>query len=255
MNSFVCGRKRDGFTLLEVLVSSAVLAIVLAVMLGTLSTSLSLWRNTDNKIVADREARAVELLMRRDLAGVLVPTSKSLRPVVTNASGVQFLKFLTVLPADSQGSGGNRFGDVCYVEYAVLDSTNGPGREVRRLLWPSDKTYADVLQAGAFPDGVSLADFQSLGLYLTPANKMAARGLGNLVAEANDTNFVLLGTNMLPVSGYGPFDYPASLEVNFAVADPATLANSNVIAAANFILRNAGFYSFRLPLPKPPEAQ
>jgi prepilin-type N-terminal cleavage/methylation domain-containing protein len=53
----------SGFTLIEVMVSAAILAIVLAVMFSALSTSMSLWRNTDNKIVADREARAVELLL------------------------------------------------------------------------------------------------------------------------------------------------------------------------------------------------
>lgn len=253
MNLFPNGNSRGGFTLLEVLASSAVLAVVLAVMLGALSTSLSLWRNTDNKIAADREARAVELLMRRDLANIVVPAAATLRPAITNSGDAQYLKFLTTAPAESQGSGER--GDVCYVEYAVLPSTNGPGREVRRLFWPSGRTYTNVLEAGAFPGSPPSADFQSLGLYLTPANKMAARGLGNLAAEANDTNFLFIGTNMLPVSGYGQFDYPVSVEVNFAVADPATLANSNVITAANFILRNAGFYSFRLPLPEPPEAQ
>jgi hypothetical protein len=84
---------------------------------------------------------------------------------------------------------------------------------------------------------------------------MAARGLGPLPAEANNTNFVLIGTNMLPFSGTpSASNYPAILEVNFSVADPDTLANSNLINNPNFILRNAGLYSFRIPLPKPPNA-
>ncbi|MBJ7392325.1 MAG: prepilin-type N-terminal cleavage/methylation domain-containing protein, partial [Chthoniobacterales bacterium] len=65
----------SGFTLIEVMVSAAILAIVLAVMFSALSTSMSLWRNTDNKIVADREARAVELLLARDLANVIMPAA------------------------------------------------------------------------------------------------------------------------------------------------------------------------------------
>jgi prepilin-type N-terminal cleavage/methylation domain-containing protein len=250
---------RAGFTLLEVLVSSAVLAIVLAIMFSALSTSMNLWRNTDNKIVSDREARAVEMMLARDLANVIIPASADLRPkIATNRLGranVYYLKFLTAVPSEMQSASGG-VGDVCYVEYAVLPSTNGPGSEVRRLFWPSTKTLSDVITAGAFPSAPQApAEYQSLGINLLPTNTMAARGLGALPAEANNTNFVLLGTNMLPFTGTpGTNNYPVAIEVNFAVADPDTLANSNIISSANYIMRNAGLYSFRIPLPKPPNA-
>jgi prepilin-type N-terminal cleavage/methylation domain-containing protein len=244
-----------GFTLIEVMVSAAILAIVLAVMFSALSTSMSLWRNTDNKIVADREARAVELLLARDLANVIMPAATKFWPRVTNSGGVFYLKFLTATPADGQPATAGNTGDVCYVEYAVLPSTNGPGREVRRLFWPSGKTYTDVLSTGALPGPQAADQFESLGLNLLPTNTMAARGLGNLVNEANNTNFVLLGTNLLPFTGTpGPNNYPAAIEVNFAVADPTTLVNTNLISRSTYVLRNAGLYSFRIPLPKPPSA-
>lgn len=247
-----------GFTLLEVLVASAVLAIVLVIMFSALSTSMSLWRNTDSKIAADREARAVELLLARDLANVVMPASANLWPrLATNRSGrdnVYYLKFLTAAPGAMQSGAGTEPGDVCYVEYAVLPSTNGPGREVRRLFWPSRQTFSDVIRAGAFPSAPQAASaYQSLGLNLLPTNNMAARGLGPLVGEANNTNFVLLGTNMLPLDNTAG-NYPAAIEVNFSVADRTTLANPDVIGRANYVLRNAGLYSFRIPLPKPPNA-
>jgi prepilin-type N-terminal cleavage/methylation domain-containing protein len=246
------------FTLLEVLVSSAVLAIVLAIMFSALSTSMSLWRNTDNKIVADREARAVEMMMARDLANVVIPASTNLWPRIESPrrSSIQFLKFLTLAPSAAQSAGGAELGDVCYVEYAVLPSANGSGLEVRRLFMPSSQTYSDVIVANSFP--ASTTDnpaLQSLGLNLLPTNAWAARGLGALPAEANNTNFVLLGTNMLPFTGTrSTNNYPAAIEVNFAVADPDTLANTNVIRSSGYIMRNAGLYSFRIPLPKPPNA-
>ena len=244
-----------GFTLIEVLVSSAVLAIVLAVMFSALSTSMSLWRNTDNKIVADREARAVELLLGRDLANMIIPAATNFWPRVTNVNNVSYLKFLTSTPADAQPATAANAGDVCYVEYAVFPSTNGPGREVRRLFWPSSKTYTDVLRAEAFPGPQAANQFESLGLNLLPTNSMAARGLGPLASEINNTNFILLGRNLLPFTGTpGPTNYPAAIEVNFAVADPTTLANTNLINRSTYILRNAGLYSFRIPFPKPPNA-
>ena len=247
-----------GFTLLEVLVSSAVLAIVLAIMFSALSTSMNLWRNTDNKIVADREARLVEMMMARDLASVVFPSSTNLWPRIESPrrSSIQFLKFLTLAPSASQSAGGTDSGDICYVEYLVLPSTNGPGLEVRRLFFPSGQTYSNIILANSFPvSATNNPAFQSLGLNLLPTNTMAARGLGALSTEANNTNFVLLGTNMLPFTGsVSVNNYPAAIEVNFAVADPDTLANTNIIGSPNYILRNAGLYSFRIPLPKPPNA-
>ena len=126
---------------------------------------------------------------------------------------------------------------------------------MRRLFWPSGKTYTDVLSTGALPGPQAADQFESLGLNLLPTNTMAARGLGNLVNEANNANFVLLGSNLLPFTGTpGPNNYPAAIEVNFAVVDPTTLGNTNLISRSTYVLRNAGLYSFRIPLPKPPSA-
>ena len=38
------------------------------------------------------------------------------------------------------------------------------------------------------------------------------------------------------------------------MADPTTLANTNLINRSTYVLRNAGLYSFRIPFPKPPNA-
>jgi len=252
---------RAGFSLLEVLVAAGVLAIVMVIMLGALSTSLSLWRNTDNKIVADREARAVELLLARDLAKVVMPAKTNFWPrIVTNRAGrdnTYYLKFLTAAPADAQP--GSEIGDVCYVEYAVVPSTNGTGREMRRPFWSSTQTFTEILKKGEFPSAPQSANqYQSLGLNLLPTNNLAARGLGPLVGEANSTNFVLLGTNkgsLLPFTDNpSTTNRPVAVEVNFAVADRTTLANTNLMANPSYILRNAGLYSFRISLPKPPSA-
>jgi len=247
------------FTLLELLVSMAVMAIVLAVMFVALSTSMSLWRNTDSKIASDREARAVEFLLARDLGNAVVPAQTSFWPRVSVVGSSTYLRFLATVPGAAQPTSGAEVGDVCYVEYAVVPSTNGPGREVRRLLWPSKQTYDSVIQAGALPTSAQSPDqYQSLGLNLLPTNNMAARGLGPLAnpsEAAFNTNFVLLGRNMLPFTGTpSTNNYPAAVEVNFSVADRTTLANSNIISRANYVLRNAGLYSFRLPVPKPPNA-
>ena len=247
------------FTLLEVLVASAVLAIVLTILLGTLSTSLALWRNTESKIVSDREARSAELLLAQDLSSVVMPGNSNLWPRVQlgriGRDNVYYLRFLTSRPPSYLTNGGA--GDVYYVEYAVLPSTNagaGMARELRRYMMESDDTYNGVLRTGSFPAVQPAGSYQALGYFLLPTNKMAARGL-RLAGEANDTNFIVLGTNMLPLTSTNynlGNNRPAAIEVNFAVADADTLANTSVISNPNFVLRNAGLYSTRFYLPPPP---
>jgi len=255
----------DAFTIVELLVSSAVLAIVLSVMFAALSTGLSVWRNTDNKILADREARAIELVLIRDLANIVMPASSNLWPRIDSPrrSSVQQLKFLTTAPAEMQPDAG-QVGDVCYVEYTIVPATNTnpangvpvAGSELRRLFWSSRKTYSDVIASNAFPmtNDASSTNFLPLGVNLLPSNSMAARGIGNLVREMKNSNFVLLGRDFLTYQTNST-NYPVAIEVNFAVADPETLANTNLLNSPNFIPRNAGLFSLRIPLPKPPNAR
>lgn len=257
-----------GFTIVELLVSSAVLAIVLAVMFAALSTGLSIWRNTDSKILADREARAIELVLIRDLANIVMPASSNLWPKIESPrrSSVQYLKFLTTAPAEMQ-PGVGQVGDVCYVEYVIVPATNtNPasgvpvvGSELRRLFWASGQTYSNVIASNAFPmtNDASSTNFLPLGVNLLPTNRMAARGIGNLFDEMrNSSNFVLLRTNMTSFQGASSSsNYPVAIEINFAVADPETLANTNLLNNPNVIIRNAGLFSLRVPLPKPPNAR
>jgi prepilin-type N-terminal cleavage/methylation domain-containing protein len=260
-------RSAGGFSLLEVLVASAVLGVVMLVLLNTLSTSMSIWRNTEGRAVADREARASGMLLAQDLGSIYIPANTNLWPTVLNIRGanreiVTYLKFLTTKPSEYQAGSGND-GDVCYVEYAIVPSTNAPGNELRRLFWSSKQTYDTILSKtnAPFPSSDARStNFQTLGLSLLPTNNMAVRGSPDLFNEANNTNFVLLGTNkegkIIPFTGNRTAaNYPVAVEVNFAVADPDTLRNTNLLRDPKYILRNAGLYSTQFYLPKPPNAQ
>jgi len=125
---------------------------------------------------------------------------------------------------------------------------------LRRFFMGSADTYNLVLSNGSFPAPTNAERYQALGYYLLPVNSNAVRGLA-LAAEANNTNFIVLGANMLPLAttNYDPTNNrPAAIEVNFAVADPDSLANTNLLSNPSFILRNAGLYSTRFSLPRPP---
>jgi len=243
MTSAFVHRNRGGFSLLEVLVASAILAIVLMVMLGVLTTTLNIWRATEGKGHADREARAAELLIAQDLANAVMLADPALWPRVQN----ERLQFLSLKPLDYQ-SGPGDVGDVCFVEY-YFDKQNN---RLERVFLGSRETFDTVLQRQQFPAPGSVAG-QLLADNILPDAGDAVRGLA-LARYANNTNFILLGPDMLPLAGaLGPDNFPSAIEVNFAVADPDGIRNLELLANPGYVLRNAGFYSFRVHFPRPME--
>jgi prepilin-type N-terminal cleavage/methylation domain-containing protein len=237
----------SGFSLLEVLVASAVLSIVLMILLGALTTSLSLWRTTESKLAADREGRAAELLMADDLASVFVPSDPNLWPRADDDT----LQFLTLKPVDYQSRQGNNKGDVCFVEYRF----DRPNHVLKRRFFGSERTFNEILNktVPGFPNpGGGAAEAQLLATNILTVTADAVRGLA-LHDQAPEKSFILLNRLMLPVANNT--DPPAAVEVNFAVADPDSIANQDIWKNTDVPLRNAGLYSFRIHFPQPVAAR
>jgi prepilin-type N-terminal cleavage/methylation domain-containing protein len=117
------GISHDGFTLLELMVSSAVIGMLMMVLLGVTSTSLNLWRGSEEAISVDREGRTAMALISQDLASILVPVEKASRPEVDESTNAAVpLRFLTTKPADYQEPDKGDNGDVCFVEYRFRDN-------------------------------------------------------------------------------------------------------------------------------------
>jgi prepilin-type N-terminal cleavage/methylation domain-containing protein len=291
-----------GFTLLELLVSSAVLAIVLVIMLGAMTTTLGLWRSTDNAIAADREGRSANLLLYDDLSSAFVPRSKPrLWPRVEREG--TFLAFLTRKPADYLDSAGGDVGGLFYVEYLVENNA------LKRRLVGSRETYNSILQDN-FPTNSTNA-FQVLATNIIPASVAMRRTVvadtpadlqaitpnfvpvsRGWIEDTNITTFadrpdlvvgqefpqgtstyrVLDTTNIAttnsatgdivnrvdvlarrlyrqPTFMRTPFgDLPQAIEVNLAATDMGTLANTELLENPSIIVRNPGFYHFRVTL-------
>jgi len=241
MTSFRASSHRSGFSLLEVLVASAVLAIVLMILLGVLTTTLNIWRATEGKTHADREARAAQLLIMQDLENMLVPANADLWPRVQN----EHLQFLTLKPSDYQAGSGN-VGDVCFVQYYF----DLPNNRLERAFLGSRETFDTIIQPGQFPSPAGL-DAELLADSILPDPADAVRGLA-VAQEVNRTNFVLLDAELLPLSGSpSPGNFPSAVEVNFAVADPGAIENLDLLDNPNYRLRTAGLYSFRIRFPAP----
>jgi len=235
-----------GFSLIEVLVASAVLSIILAILLGTLGASMTLWRNTEGKLGADREGRAVVQLLAQDLANAVVPAATNYWPRVQDDT----LQFLTAKPQDYQDPDAGDVGDVCYVEYRMSDD----GFALLRSFQGSKWTYDNILSQGqGLPLPGSAGEAQLLATNMLPTAKDALRGL-DVYSEANNTNFIVLNRQLLPRAN-SDTNAPMAVEINMAAADADAIANIDLLENQNYKLRNAGYYSFRVFLPQPPSTQ
>lgn len=224
------------FTLIEVLVSSAVLGIVMFIMLSTLSSSLSLWRTAEGNIATDREGRSANFLLAQDLANVVMASNTNLWPKVSNNT----LRFLTLRPADYQ-TNPNAVGDLCFVEYRVERDTNTKNTNfyaLTRNFVSSEETYPAV-RNGAFPS-VNAANAQILAANVVPNRRALYYN-----TEVTDENFVLLGTNGKRVNAN---QRPAILFVAISTADEEGVRNLDI---TNKKLRPAGYFTFRHPLRSP----
>jgi prepilin-type N-terminal cleavage/methylation domain-containing protein len=249
-------RSRSAFTLLEVLVTCAVLGLLLAILLSIFSASLTLWRDTDSKIYADREARAARLQISQDLSNAILPSNSTttLWPQVTTQGNAVYLQFLTKADANYQTEEGDS-GDICFVEYAI----NSDSKTLTRRFLGSQRTYNDILLTGRFPSPGSgpNEEAQMLASNLLPENAYAIRGLENLEGEMSNRKFILLtGANLLPnpVTDINP---PRAIEVNFAVTDPDSATDESIQlleSDPDYVLKDGGLYSFRVFLPPPAES-
>lgn len=238
----------SGFTLLEVLVASAVLAMVLVILLGSVTTSLSIWRNTEASMAADREGRSAFQMLADDLANAVLPTNPNLWPQIR--SNGAWIGFLTLKPADYQGGSGD-VGDICYVEYSVLPQA-GSNALVRGFVGSRD-TYT-ALQAGNLPSGATPQLLAANIVTNATALKGTAVVKSSVAADVNAvrTNFTALVFSNGVYSATGSANQrPDAIQVSLGAADMDTLRNPTLLANSNIPLRGGGFFTFTVNLPQP----
>ena len=131
--------RRCGFTLLELLVSVAVLAILLVVVAQAVSGTGAVWKRTSNKGEQFREGRAaLESISRTLSQATLNPYWDYLRTSVTAPPTGYIrqseLRFLSG-PASALGLGGNRFSHGMFFQSPLgLTSTPATTAGLQRLL-------------------------------------------------------------------------------------------------------------------------
>jgi GxxExxY protein len=154
------------FTLLELLVALTVLAILVTMMMGLVTSATALWRQSENRAEAYREARAAMSIISRDLQNTIVSTNPSLfringdafgqltgSDIITNPTNASAIFFHAAMPANAQDPDANK-SDVCQVGYFIAFdrtamSTNLPGFEktmnLYRYFLSSNPTFTNLI--------------------------------------------------------------------------------------------------------------
>jgi GxxExxY protein len=166
-------KKASAFTMLELLVSMAVLSLLVVVLLSMVDNATKMWRQSENRVDAYREARAALNLMASDLASIYASTNtnffyfdrepKPLPTVSTDLDGNLF--FVTAIPTKAQGNDPSDVpekSDLCTVGYfAGFDETSiiGDGKKsmnLYRYYRGSNETF-EALKTGDIADNMAIS--------------------------------------------------------------------------------------------------
>ena len=148
-NPVILSKKSPAFSLLELLVAISVLSILLVILLNIVQGATSLWRGSENKVEAYREARAALQVMASDLKNILPTTNTDFfRTNLTNSPNIGFL---AALPISSQDTTSSK-SDVCTVGYFLAYNNKSPvagtsGRQsynLYRYFVESNETFTNL---------------------------------------------------------------------------------------------------------------
>ena len=147
------------FTLLEMLVSMVVLAVLVIAMMALVESATKLWRDNEGRTDACREARAALGVMARDLRNAVASTNVNFVRfnLQSGAAGTNFgsnVFFLASLPSSAQET--NSKSDICEVGYFLaLDRTPASTNQslnLYRYFRSSDRTFSNMAASNLFAE-------------------------------------------------------------------------------------------------------
>jgi type II secretory pathway pseudopilin PulG len=145
------------FTLVEMLVSMAVLALLVLAMMTMVESAVKLWRAFEERTDACREARAALVIMARDLRNAVADTNVDFMKfnLQSGAAGTNYgsnVFFLASLPVSAQDAGSK--SDVCEVGYFLaLDRTpasTNRSLNLYRYFRNSNHTFSNIASSSLF---------------------------------------------------------------------------------------------------------
>ena len=158
-----------GFTLIEMLVSLVVLALLVFAMTALVESATRLWRDNEGRTDACREGRAALAIMARDLRNAVASSNvTSIRfNLQSGAAGTNYgsnVFFLASLPSAAQET--NSKSDVCEVGYFLaLDRTPASTNRtlnLYRYFRSSGQTFANLAAGTLFVNITTGAEGEEL---------------------------------------------------------------------------------------------
>jgi type II secretory pathway pseudopilin PulG len=165
-------RSKVGFTLVELMVSITITALLLTVLVGIIGVATDTWARNSAEIRANRQAKAFLETMAKDFESLVtrpggrfvwldmqMDTAANLPSVTTGQASASEAARLTFLTAATDrylgeiGGPNDRGGDISCVSYALryqdpIDGSNNPVTSTfvfKRLLVDPDETFRDLL--------------------------------------------------------------------------------------------------------------
>jgi prepilin-type N-terminal cleavage/methylation domain-containing protein len=176
-------RRPRAFTLIEMLVSMMVLAVLGVAMVSLVESAVDLWRDNEVRTDACREARAALTVMTRDLRNAVTGTNVNFMKfnLQSGAAGTNYgsnVFFLTSLPPSAQ-EGGSK-SDVCEVGFFLaFDRTAASSNRtlnLYRYFRSSNQTFSNMLSGSLFTNvtigaaGEELLARNLVGMKITPVS-------------------------------------------------------------------------------------
>ena len=175
------------FTLIEMLVSMVVLALLVIAMMALVEGATRLWRDNEGRTDACREARAALVVMARDLRNAVAGTNIdfmrfNLQSGAADTNYGSNVFFLSSLPASAQEPDSR--SDVCEIGYFLaLDRTPASTNRtlnLYRYFRSSNQTFSNMLASSLFTNvttgatGEELLARNVVGMKITPVSANAA---------------------------------------------------------------------------------
>ena len=163
-----------GFTLLEVLISSAILAVVMILLIGMANHTTSLWHRGERHRDASREVRAGLQMITEDLHSAVLTTNPATLDITPNhTNGGSALFFLVSHPGEKQAA--DNEGDLCATGYFIAED---PRQQGVGNLYRFHASGASVTRA--FEQNKLQALYASASLTNTATTELLARRLVKL---------------------------------------------------------------------------
>lgn len=237
------------FTLVELMISTALLTFMALLLFSVLEATATLWRNNEARVESFREARAGLNLMAREISQTFADPAAALPVMVINPSPTRInqpasierdpvwggrIFFLATIAGGAQASGENR-SDLCALGYylaftrdvtAFSPDAQGAGHssyKVYRHFRSSNPTF-EALQASLAPGGIFLPS-------PTPAgDEVLARNITRLeirlferLRDASTGDFIRLQEVDLS-TGWPVTKRPAMIEISLTALNEDTAA-------------------------------